>query len=195
MFAGSLLVVVWLLGKNLLAVAQTTNATCDVAHNWAFNSQKQSPCQVASSLLAVCTGSYEVYALPINFHYDGPDMQDANPCQCNTVVYSLLAECGLCQERTITMWSLWETNCASVSISSFPMPLPAGLHVPGWAYLDVETSDSFNETLAFANSNITESTAIPQGASLAVVQHSYWFAPCLSGYIVGERLSNKAEKS
>jgi len=60
------------------------------------------------------------------------------------------------------MWSLWEINCASVSNSSFPMPLPAGLHVPGWAYLDVETSDSFNETLAFANANITESTAIPQ---------------------------------
>ncbi|KAF7363604.1 hypothetical protein MSAN_01017300 [Mycena sanguinolenta] len=162
MSAGSLLVVVWLLGHILLATAQTTNATCDVAHNWAFNSQKQSPCQVASSLLAVCTGSYEVFALPPNFHYEGPDMQDANPCQCNTVVYSLLAECALCQERTITMWSLWETNCASVSISSFPMPLPAGLHVPGWAYLDVETSDSFNETLAFADANITESTAIPQ---------------------------------
>jgi len=162
MFAGSLLFIVWFLGQNLLATAQTTNATCDVAHNWAFNSQKQSPCQVASSLLAVCDGVYEVAALPPNFHYEGPDIQDATPCQCNTVVYSLLAECGLCQERTISMWSLWETNCATVSISSFPKPLPAGLHVPGWAYQDVETSDMFNETLAFADANVTESTAIPQ---------------------------------
>jgi len=162
MFAGSLLIIVWLLGQNLFATAQTTNATCDVAHKWASNSQKQSPCQVASTLLAVCTGSYEVYALPDQFHYNGPDTQEANPCQCNTVVYSLLAECGLCQNRTITMWSLWETNCASVSISSFPMPIPAGLHVPGWAYLDVEVSDMFNESLAQANANITESTAVPQ---------------------------------
>jgi len=158
------LVVVWLLGQSLFAAAQTTNATCDVAHNWAFNSQKQSPCQVASALLAVCTGSYEVLALPANSHYAGPDtVQDANPCQCNTVVYSLLSECGLCQERTITMWSLWEVNCDSVSISSFPMPIPAGLHVPGWAYLDPETSgDMFDESLAFADANLTESTAIPQ---------------------------------
>ncbi|KAF7338141.1 hypothetical protein MVEN_02038900 [Mycena venus] len=163
MFAGSLLVVVWFLGQNLFAAAQTTNATCDVAHNWAFNSQKQSPCEVASALLAVCTGSYEVVALPVNFHYNPPSMQDANPCQCNTVVYSLLSECGLCQDRTITMWSLWETNCASVSVGSFPMPIPAGLHVPGWAYLNPETSsDMFNESLAQANANITESTALPQ---------------------------------
>jgi len=161
MLTGSLLVIVWLLGQNIFAVAQITNATCDVAHNWAFNSQKQSPCLVASTLLAVCSGSYDVLALPIDHHYAGPDLEDANPCQCNTVVYSLLAECGLCQERSATMWSLWETNCASVSVGSFPMPIPAGLHVPGWAYLDVEASDIFDESLAQANANITESTAIP----------------------------------
>jgi len=162
------LIAVWLLGQNLFATAQTTNATCNASHQWAFNSQKQSPCLVASALLAVCTGSYEVYALPDQYHYNGPDLQDANPCQCNTVVYSLLAECGLCQSRTITMWSIWETNCASVSISSFPMPIPSGLHVPGWAYFDVETSDTFNESLAQANANITESTAIPQPSKTPV---------------------------
>jgi hypothetical protein len=47
--------------------------------------------------------AYEVYALPLQSHYAGPDMQDANPCQCNTVVFSLLAECGLCQNRTTSM--------------------------------------------------------------------------------------------
>ncbi|KAJ7172290.1 hypothetical protein C8R46DRAFT_143039 [Mycena filopes] len=103
MFAGSLFVVVSLLAQDLFAAAQTSNATCAVSHKWAFNSQKQTPCVVAATLLAVCTGSYEVAALPEQFHYDGPSTQDANPCQCNTVVYSLLAECGLCQSRTITM--------------------------------------------------------------------------------------------
>ncbi|KAJ6597077.1 hypothetical protein DFH09DRAFT_111023 [Mycena vulgaris] len=162
MFAGSLLTAVWLLAHTLSTRAQTTNATCALSHKWAFNSQQQSPCVVASTLLAVCTGSYEVYALPEQWHYDGPDIQDANPCQCNTVVYSLLAECGLCQNRTATMWSIFETNCAKVSIGSFPEPIPAGLHVPGWAYLDVKANDMFNEALAEANANITESTAIPQ---------------------------------
>ncbi|KAJ7046996.1 hypothetical protein C8F04DRAFT_1062418 [Mycena alexandri] len=172
MFAGSLLFVVWLLAQDFFVFAQTSNATCAVSHNWAFNSQKQSPCVVAATLLAVCTGSYEVDALPLQFHYDGPDTQDANQCQCNTVVYSLLAECGLCQSRTITMWSLWETNCASVSINSFPLPLPAGLHVPGWAYLDVKTADMFNETLALANANVTESTAIPLPSKTSSVPKS-----------------------
>jgi len=164
MFAGSPLVIVWLLGQFLFSSAQTTNATCTPDHQWAFNSQKQSPCAVASTLLAVCTGSYAVYALPEQYQYDGPDTpQDANPCWCNTVVYSLLAECGLCQNRTISSWSVWETNCASVSIDSFPLPLPAGLHVPGWAYLDVKASDMFNESLAEASANTTtESTAVPQ---------------------------------
>jgi len=170
MFAGSALVIVWLLGHTLFASAQTSNATCAPDHKWAFNSQQQSPCVVASTLLAVCTGSYEVDALPQQFHYEGPDLQDANPCWCNTVVYSLLAECGLCQNRTISMWSVWETNCASVSTDSFPLPLPAGLHVPGWAYLDVKAMDVFNESLAEASANTTtESTAIPQPSKTASV--------------------------
>lgn len=34
MFAGSPLVIVWLLGQTLLASAQTTNATCTLDHQW-----------------------------------------------------------------------------------------------------------------------------------------------------------------
>ncbi|KAJ7097754.1 hypothetical protein B0H15DRAFT_822518 [Mycena belliarum] len=161
MLAGSLLLVFCLLGRALLTIAQSTNATCAPSHKWAYNSHQQSPCVVASSLLAVCYGAYNVAALPDQFHYGGPDIQNANLCQCNTVVYSLLAECGLCQNRTAVMWSVWETNCPSVSISSFLKPIPAGLHVPGWAYLDVKAGDMFNETLAQINANITESTAVP----------------------------------
>ncbi|KAJ7444914.1 hypothetical protein FB451DRAFT_74212 [Mycena latifolia] len=193
MFAGSLLLIFCLLEHILFTSAQTSNATCAPSYKWAFNSQQQSPCVVASALLAVCTGceplmpaheshsseaAYEVSALPEQWHYSGPDsIQDANPCQCNTVVYSLLAECGLCQNRTAIMWSIWETNCASVTIGSFPEPIPVGLHVPGWAYLDVKTADMFNETLAQANANITESTAVPQptktpAASVSVASSS-----------------------
>ncbi|KAJ6623489.1 hypothetical protein B0H10DRAFT_2010009 [Mycena sp. CBHHK59/15] len=163
MFAGSFsIIVVWLLALSGIASGQTTNATCMASHKWAFNSQQQSPCLVGSALLAVCSGSYQLNALPDGYHYTGPTLASANPCQCSTVVYSLLAECGLCQNRTASMWSVWETDCASVSINSFPEPIPAGLHVPGWAYLNVQATDMFNEALAQANANITESTAIPQ---------------------------------
>ncbi|KAK7020461.1 hypothetical protein R3P38DRAFT_1215062 [Favolaschia claudopus] len=131
MLAGLLLVIFGFLGQNFFVASQTTNATCDAAHNWAFNSKKQSPCQVASALITVCTGSYEVVALPIDSHYAGPaNVQDANPCWCNSVVYSLLAECGLCQDRTITMWSLWEINCPSVSDSSFHCLYPQDCTFP-----------------------------------------------------------------
>ncbi|KAJ7063487.1 hypothetical protein C8F01DRAFT_79056 [Mycena amicta] len=167
MFLASVLLAT-LLSCSLLVFAQTTNATCEVSHKWAFNSQKQSPCEVASALVAVCTGSYEVAALPPGFHYNGPpDMQSANDCWCNTVVYSLFSECALCQDNSFIMWSLWEINCNTVTRNAFPQPIPAGLHVPGWAYQDVETSDQFNETLAFANANITESTAAPQPSKTA----------------------------
>ncbi|KAF7304962.1 hypothetical protein MKEN_01210900 [Mycena kentingensis (nom. inval.)] len=148
-----------LLGLSLLASAQTTNATCGVAHKWAFNSKKQSPCQVAASLIAVCTGSYEVSALPDGFHYNGPSFQDTNECWCNTVAYATFSECALCQGRTFVQWSVWGINCPSVAKSTFPRPLPAGLRVPGWAYLDVEDSDLFDESAAFANANATESAA------------------------------------
>lgn len=157
------LLVVGVLLQSLGAYGQTSNATCSVAHKWAFNSQQLSPCQVASALLAVCTGSYHVDLLPVGHHYEGPLREDANPCQCNTVVYSLLAECGLCQNRTISMWMPWETNCATVSINAFPEPIPAGLHVPGWAYLDVKAKDMFDEVAAL-NADIAESTAGPPPA-------------------------------
>jgi len=168
------LVIVWLLGQALFAESQATNATCSADHEWAFNSEKQSPCVVASSLLAVCAGAYTVYSLPEQYQYMGPDStQDANPCWCNTVVYSLLSECGLCQNRTITMWSVWEVNCPSVTIESFPSPLPSGLHVPGWAYLPVKDSDMFNESLAESISNTTkESTAVPEPSSTTFVSTS-----------------------
>ncbi|KAF8892476.1 hypothetical protein BD779DRAFT_1188543 [Infundibulicybe gibba] len=112
--------------------AQTTNATCLAVYQWTSNSHKQSPCQVASSLLAVCNnGSYNVAALPDQTHYLGPDLSDANPCQCNTVVYSLMSAC--------------------VSVNSYPLPIPSGTYVPGWAYFDVEANDAFDISQAKDN--------------------------------------------
>jgi len=121
---------------------------------------------VASSLLAVCNdGSYDVLALPDGTHYSGPTSTGFNPCQCSTVSYSLMSACGLCQNRTIAMWSSWSLNCPTVYVDSFPEPIPSGVSVPGWAYLDVELHDVFNQSLAMQNANITESTAVPQPTS------------------------------
>ena len=34
-------------------------------------------------------------------------------------------------------WSAYATNCSTVYVQTFPDPLPAGVRVPNYAYLDV----------------------------------------------------------
>ncbi|KAF4614942.1 hypothetical protein D9613_002754 [Agrocybe pediades] len=114
----------------------------------------------------VCNnGSFPIEVLPAMSHYLGPTLQTANPCQCNTVTYSLMSACGACQGRTYLSWSVWSANCPTVSINTYPEPIPSGVAIPGWAYLDVKATDNFDPTLAKENSNLTESTAIPSPTS------------------------------
>ncbi|KAF8911956.1 hypothetical protein CPB84DRAFT_1957623 [Gymnopilus junonius] len=143
-----------------------SNVSCLPFYNWTSNSQGQTPCQVASSLLAICNNAtFPVEPLPDSSHYLGPSLQDANACQCSTVTYSLMSACGACQGRTYLSWSVWSEDCPTVYISSFPEPLPAGVAVPGWAYLDVTAEDNFDQTNAKKDSNATESTAVPSPTS------------------------------
>lgn len=116
-----------LLSRRLLAYLSTAGCAFSTSKSDAFtdpltqasNSQNQSPCQVAASLLTVCNGSrmcnglwlriiatqvthnfilaFPVLSLPANSEYVGPTLQGANPCQCNTVTYSLMSACGACQ--------------------------------------------------------------------------------------------------
>ncbi|KAJ4487759.1 hypothetical protein J3R30DRAFT_844258 [Lentinula aciculospora] len=161
----TLIVLVALL--DLRATAQDTEAVCILASlQWSFNTEKQSPCAVASSLLGVCSGGeYNVIALPnADSEYLGPSIDAANPCQCNTVVYSLMSACALCQNGTTITWSEWTTNCATV-YDTFPKPIPDGLRVPAYAYLDVETQDTFDANAAMQDANATESTALPSTTS------------------------------
>ncbi|KAF8201562.1 hypothetical protein BJ912DRAFT_506116 [Pholiota molesta] len=123
----------------LQSTAAQSDASCLPFYNWTSNAENQTPCSVASSLLAVCNGGpFPVAALPDNTHYLGPTLQNANPCQCNTVTYSLMSACGACQGRTYLSWSVWSANCAMVYTDTYPEPIPSGVSVPGWAYLDVE---------------------------------------------------------
>lgn len=45
--------------------------------------------------------AYNIAALPNNTVYLGPTIDEVNPCQCNTVVYSLMSACALCQNRNV----------------------------------------------------------------------------------------------
>ena len=103
-----------------------------------FNSQKQSPCQVASSLFSICTpGMFccihiqvvlSLIFFPVGYivnqadpgsHYSGPTIDNQNACQCSTVSYSLISACAACQNATVTQWGEWSANCANVSISKY----------------------------------------------------------------------------
>ncbi|KDR73490.1 hypothetical protein GALMADRAFT_227940 [Galerina marginata CBS 339.88] len=157
------------LSLNLQGILAQSDASCLPFYNWTSNSHKQTPCDVASSLLAICNnGPFPVDALPESTHYLGPSLQNANPCQCSTVTYSLMSACGACQGRTYLSWSVWSANCPTVSLSSFPELIPTGVAVPGWAYLDVKANDNFDQSLAKQDANLTESTAIPSPTSSVV---------------------------
>jgi hypothetical protein len=103
-----------------------------------FNSQKQSPCQVVSSLFSICTSgmlccihiqiAISDFSSPVGYivkqadtgsHYTGPTIDSQNPCQCSTVSYSLISACAACQNATVTQWGEWSANCANVSISRY----------------------------------------------------------------------------
>lgn len=151
--------------------AQTSSAVCLPYYSWIANSQGKTPCEVASSLLATCSDdkTFDVVSLPLGQHYQGPPrVSSANPCQCNTVVFSLMSACGICQGRTALRWSQWSSNCPRVSLGEFPNPIPEGVRVPAWAYLDVKTSDVFDQFIAQDFVNATESTAIPAPASTPI---------------------------
>ncbi|KAJ3895712.1 hypothetical protein GG344DRAFT_72898 [Lentinula edodes] len=124
----------------LRVTAQDTDAVCTLASlQWSFNTEKQSPCAVASSLLGVCSGGdYKVVALPdTDTEYLGPSIDAANP----------------------------SPHRVGVRIFSFPKPIPDGLRVPAYAYLDVETQDTFDANAAMQDANATESTALPSTTS------------------------------
>lgn len=155
-----------------IGTGQTTDATCLPFYAWMDNSHKQSPCQVASQLLNLCS-PFTLLALPEDSQYSGPSLAAANPCICSTVVYSLMSACGACQGGLYQTWSTWSGNCPSISVGKFPEPIPPQTFVPGWAYFDVETSDTFNETAAKLSGNSTaESTALPTPSSTTLSRTS-----------------------
>ncbi|TEB26543.1 hypothetical protein FA13DRAFT_1019483 [Coprinellus micaceus] len=124
------------------SLAQTSDANCLPYYSWTSNSQGKTPCEVASSLLAVCNGgTFDVAALRDGQHYEGPTLvSNANSCICNTVTYSLMTACGLCQGKSTLRWNEWSKNCPNVTFSGFPESLPSGLLVPAWAYQDIRTT-------------------------------------------------------
>ncbi|KAI0342876.1 hypothetical protein BDW22DRAFT_1357415 [Trametopsis cervina] len=71
----------------------------------------------------------------------GVPAEYASSCTCNTVIYSLVKACRASKlVAALPSWSAWSSNCSEVSIGHYPNPIPEGLSIPSWAFLDITSS-------------------------------------------------------
>ncbi|KAI0650088.1 hypothetical protein C8Q79DRAFT_366009 [Trametes meyenii] len=135
--------------------AQGTSAVCTSNYDWMFNSKNQSPCLIASYLLAPCASGSLSYVFPLTSgeHYATPTSLSgsANPCRCNTVFYSMISACATCQGQGnfVPTWSDYNEFCSPVYIQQYPEDIVSGTSVPAWAYIDV-TNGTFDPISAQA---------------------------------------------
>ncbi|KAF8237709.1 hypothetical protein L208DRAFT_1388882 [Tricholoma matsutake] len=150
------------------ARAQTLQVPLAICTNntylWTFNSLGQSPCLMTSKLGSVCSGTFNVPPLAPNGFYQSPVPLSDDKCLCNSVVYSLISACALCQSGTFLPWSTFQLNCTSV-YTILPFDIPSDTKVPHWAYLNVTSSDEFQPAAANAVTNAPESTHISTSAT------------------------------
>ncbi|KAI0750062.1 hypothetical protein C8Q80DRAFT_670079 [Daedaleopsis nitida] len=171
------------LGSCLPGVAgQDTNATCSPEFDWMFNSKGQSPCLISSYLFTPCAAPADTFVFPLGpgQHYATPvdEPTSANPCRCNTVLFSTIAACATCQGGGdyIVPWPTYSQNCSSPGpfIEEYPEDIPSGTAVPAWAYLDIRLTDNTFSVAAAqeaADQDLPESTApaIPSPTSQVTV--------------------------
>ncbi|KAH9054539.1 hypothetical protein EDB87DRAFT_1580478 [Lactarius vividus] len=105
-----------------------------------FNTLGQNMCMIAAYLMSTCNGGvFTIDALQPGNSYTGPssDLDDVNPCKCNTVTYNLISACDACQGSTWKTWSEYSFNCTTtLPPSTFPNAVPQGTRVPHWALVD-----------------------------------------------------------
>ncbi|KAH9026641.1 hypothetical protein EDB84DRAFT_335745 [Lactarius hengduanensis] len=136
-----------------LVLAQIRAPDCSASWKWSFNSLGQNMCTIAAFLMSTCNGgAFTINALQPGYSYMGPssDVDDANPCKCNTVTYNLISACDACQGSVWTTWSEYSFNCTStLPPSVFPNPVPLGTSVPQWALVDNTFENLWNATKAY----------------------------------------------
>ncbi|KAK1230574.1 hypothetical protein PQX77_006311 [Marasmius sp. AFHP31] len=122
-------------------VGAQIHATCtNSSFAWSFNSMRQSPCEIGESLGRVCRSAFTIQPLPEGYFYSGINAPSVTPCVCNTVYYTLLSVCGLCQGGSADRFDLWSENCTSTS-TTFPPTIPAGVNVPNYAFLPLDRTN------------------------------------------------------
>ncbi|KAF9562198.1 hypothetical protein CPC08DRAFT_391263 [Agrocybe pediades] len=137
------------------------NIDCLQSYSWAYNKNNQSPCDVSWSLIKECDSTLgDLTPLPNwpdhSGYYNISTMYKTY-CLCNTITYSLVSACSICQGQSYTYWSEWSDECdGQATLYEYKEPIPTGLDVPSWAYLDVTTKNYFDLNAAFKNATASK---------------------------------------
>ncbi|WWC64985.1 uncharacterized protein I303_107599 [Kwoniella dejecticola CBS 10117] len=150
------LVVLILLGG---ARGQTTNATCTSTDStsWMFNADGESPCLVWSKIQALCLPETSYINVPPlldqSYSYNLPTAR-SSPCQCNSVSYSLMSACALCQfpNTSVPPESEWSNHCSDYTNDGLGFNETV-LAIPAFAFHHWAGGD-FNLETAQSSSNI-----------------------------------------
>ncbi|GJE94501.1 hypothetical protein PsYK624_106710 [Phanerochaete sordida] len=144
----------------LRVAAQKSEVTCSSPNfAWSSNDKGQDTCLIAAYLRAECQPNPTSFDLgPSNSGHYGPPT-DVNKCTCSMVYYNAINACSLCGGNQTLPWSESITPCApkDVTVAGFPEPIPAGISIPAWAYIDVTKANVFKADVAknFSTTNHT----------------------------------------
>ncbi|KLO10748.1 hypothetical protein SCHPADRAFT_504622 [Schizopora paradoxa] len=137
------------------AMVNAQVATCFQGYQYFNNEEGQSPCQVFSNLMTACLSPTAPFPVPelSDSSYSIPS-GGANPCACNTVTYSMMSACSVCQNeaQVLPSYTTWSQSCNAAQVNNgnlrFPANIPSGTSIPSWAFNSLDVNNNFVFALA-----------------------------------------------
>ncbi|KIJ49578.1 hypothetical protein M422DRAFT_246658 [Sphaerobolus stellatus SS14] len=125
------------------------NDSCISHFQFLENQQGDSPCVIIDEVLRTSCKpkqAYPVSTLSSDQVYPPPTPQQASPCLCNTVTYTLLSSCILCQGLSGSMppFPSWTSSCSSdVQQGKLPNTTAIPLEIPEYAFQPLPSNGQF----------------------------------------------------
>ncbi|QRV99311.1 hypothetical protein RhiJN_27330 [Ceratobasidium sp. AG-Ba] len=146
------------------------------AADWMLNEDRQTPCQVAESIVRVCTPTAQVQHLPVAARCSTLGSSNSESCCCSTVTYALVAGCLVCQtgktNQLTTTYAAWLASCSKPLIGTIPPVVNSTyppIDIPRWANIvPTDLSTTWNITLAQSAANYTAPLSTTSSSSSAI---------------------------
>lgn len=121
---------------------------------WSFNTQLQSPCNIATTVYNSCPNTTYAPISPSSFEDSFvPDGSNATMCTCSWASYNLLSACMFCApgSPSLVSWDVWIKNCGGLTSTTTYFPWDSGIRLPSNAtiipyYASYNPSNYFNGT-------------------------------------------------